>query len=141
MKKILLSRGVKPMRDGKRSAKDYPHWAELKGLLISNGYQVDEITEMPLDNLKEFIESADTVIAPDSFIQHFCWSIGKQAIVLWGVGDPAIFGHKENINLLKSRNNLREKQFNFWEGQEHKNEVFMTPTEIIKVVKKHFPTQ
>lgn len=90
---------------------------------------------MPLPELEAFIKGSFTVIATDSFIQHFCWSIGKKAIVLWGVGDPLIFGHKENVNLLKSRDNVRPNQFDTWEDVPYRPEVFVSPEEVLKHVR------
>lgn len=138
MSLILLSRGVRPLRNGNRSAKEYPYWDDLANLLIQNGYTVEEVKEMPLPELKTKIETSLTVIATDSFIQHFCWSIEKKAVVLWGVGDPNIFGHKENINLIKSRNNLRPDQFGMWEHVPYRNDVFVSPEIIVKAIQENF---
>jgi ADP-heptose:LPS heptosyltransferase len=138
MEKIIISRRVQNLINGNRSAKDYPYWEELVTLLKPE-YEIIEIDkEIPLPELEELIKSSLTVIAPDSFIQHFCWSIGKKAIVLWGVGDPSIFGHAENINLIKSRNNLRKDQFNFWWDVPYKPEVFVTPAFVVKTLKENF---
>lgn len=138
MSLILISKGVRPLRNGKRSAKEYPYWTELIALLIKEGYEIEEIKEMPLPELKAKIETGLTVIATDSFIQHFCWSVGKKSVVLWGVGDPNIFGHKENINLIKSRNNLRQDQFNFWEDVPYRPEVFVFPEVVVNSIKENF---
>lgn len=130
---ILIARGVRALRNGNRSAKDYAYWDELITLL-KDKYEVQELVEMPLDQLEALIKTSHIVIAADSFMQHFCWSIGKQAIVLWGISDPLIFGHKEHINLLKSRNNLRQDQFNTWEAVPHRPEVFTSPQEVLKSI-------
>lgn len=135
MKTILIARGVRPLRNGKRSAKDYPYWDELITLL-KDTYEVQEIKEMPLDELEVFLKSAASVICCDSFCQHFCWSIGKQAIVLWGKSDPEIFGHPEHINLLKSRANLRLDPFRWWEDVNYDASVFVSPGVIIKALEK-----
>src|SRR5690349_8577018 len=103
-KTILISRGVRPLRNGKTNAKTYPYFDELVSLL--GDYEIKEIETMPLEQLEPTIKSAETVICVDSFIQHFCWLIGKQAVVIWGKSDPLIFGHKENINILKDRKYL-----------------------------------
>jgi hypothetical protein len=59
------------------------------------------------------------------------WSLGKRGIVLWSVSDPNIYGHKENINLLKSRDCLSKEQFLWWEYVEHDPNKFVSPQEVI----------
>jgi hypothetical protein len=143
-KPILISRGVKKLRNNQRSAKDYPWWDEgpnkmagLIPMLRESGYEVKELdVEIKLPALKEMVEGCSTVICCDSFMQHFCWSIKKRAVVLWGVGDPFVFGHKEHLNLLKSRNNIRENQFEMWEGVKYNPDVFMTPDQVVAHIKK-----
>jgi hypothetical protein len=73
----------------------------------------------------------------DSFLQHFCWSIGVKAIVLWGTSDPLIFGHEENINVLKNRGYLRPNQFDMWEGDPYNPNAFVTPEEVLKIISEY----
>jgi hypothetical protein len=47
------------------------------------------------------------------------------------VSDPLIFGHPENINLLKDRNSLAANQFLWWENTEHNPNHFVKPEEIL----------
>lgn len=134
---VLIARGVRPLRNGNRSAKDYPFWNELIEKLKAY-YEVKEITEMPLDDLETFIKSSLTVICCDSFCQHFCWSIGKRALVLWGKSDPEIFGHPENINLLKDKKYLRPDPYRWWEDVPYQPEAFVSHDEVIKSLKVNF---
>ena len=134
MNNIIISRGVRPLRNGKISAKSYPYWDDLIALL--KDYCVLEINELPLIELEPTIRNSLVVICPDSFIQHYCWSINKQAIVLWGQSDPLIFGHKENINLLKDRKYLRPNQFELWEDVPYKTEAFVAPQDIYLATKR-----
>jgi ADP-heptose:LPS heptosyltransferase len=131
---VIVSRGVRPLRNGLRSAKDYPYWEELISLLSAN-FEVVEVVEEPLDKLEKMLKEAKYTVCCDSFLQHFCWSIGVQAIVLWGVGDPLIFGHAENINLIKDRANIRPNQFDMWEGHPYREDVFVSPEEVMKYIK------
>lgn len=131
---IVYSKGVRPLRNGNKSAKEYPFWDQLIKLLEQD-YEVKEVTKLPLDELATLLKSAKYVICCDSFLQHFCWDIGVRAIVLWGVGDPLIFGHPENINLLKSRNNLRPNQFDTWEGVACSSNIWVSPEDVIAAFK------
>jgi len=46
-----------------------------------------------------------------------------------------IFGHSENINLLKNRDVLVDNQFLWWEFVEHKDERFVTPDVVLEHIK------
>lgn len=127
---ILLHLKSKELRNGKENPKNYPYIDELKALLKD---EIVEITHpIPLKESIALIEKADNIICCDSYLQHLCWYVGKKAIVLWGQGDSKIFGHDENINLLKSRENLRKFQFRFWEQSDYREDVFVRPEEVIK---------
>ena len=73
-----------------------------------------------------------TPIGKSWFFQHLGWDEGKQGIVLWGPSDPLIFGHPENINLLKDRKYLVPNQFLIWEQQEYQSERFVKPNEVME---------
>lgn len=133
---VVYSRGVKPLRNGNRSAKDYLYWDVLLDVLRLK-YELVEVVNEPIDELEKLLKSADYVICVDSFLQHFCWSIGVKAIVLWGTSDPLIFGHEENINLLKNREYLRPNQFDTWEGDVYNPNAFVAPDEVIKTLQSY----
>ena len=162
---ILLHLEAKPLRTGAVNPKNYPYRQELIEQLIKEypprryfklkeyddylqttghsgvfGEAIIEIdTSIPLKRSIELIQEANKVICIDSYLQHLCWSVGKQAIVLWGQSDPKIFGHKENINLLKDRKYLRKQQHDIWEQTEFNQTVnnpdaFVEPDKIMEVV-------
>ena len=78
------------------------------------------------------LKECKTWIGVDSFFQHLAWSKNKKGIVLWSVSDPLIFGHPENINLLKNRYYLTKNQFLWWDFTEYNKEAFVLPEEVIK---------
>lgn len=139
------------MRNGQKHPKNYPHWNKVVELLeqrfpdititqigVTGEPRIDGVTNyyqnLALDKLKYLVESCDTWISVDSFFQHFCWDLGKPGVVIFAQSDPLIFGHPENINLLKSRAYLREKQFWMWEQAEFNLESFVDPLEVVKSV-------
>ena len=67
--------------------------------------------------------------------QHLAWSEGKQGIVLWSVSDPLIYGHPENINLLKNRSYLVQNQFLWWDSYEFNPDAFVKPKEVVHFLK------
>ncbi len=150
MKNIIISPYSRPMRNGKVNPKNYPYWGELVSLLKGEGFFVIQIgrsgekpiegvndirLDLTLDSLRELVATADTWISVDNFFQHFCSLIHKPGYVIFGPSDPNIFGHKENVNILKDRKYLREKQFDIWEVIECNNDIFFKPEEIIKIIR------
>mgnify|MGYP003453380307 FL=1 len=143
---ILISPFAKPLRNGGEHPKNYPYWTELLSKIKEPVIQVGMDGEqqlvpdfrkgMSLPELKKLVLECKAWISVDSFFQHFCWDIGKKGIVLFGTSDPFIFGHKENINLLKSRYYLRKNQFLYWENQEINKEAFVSPDVVISELVK-----
>jgi ADP-heptose:LPS heptosyltransferase len=139
---IIISPYSKQLRNGQNNPKNYPWWPELIKLIYEPIIQIgvegekqlveDFRQNLSLDELKNLVLQCRTWISVDSFFQHFAWDIGKYGIVLWGQSDPNIFGHPENINLLKDRKYLREKQFWLWEQCKYNVDAFVKPEEILK---------
>jgi len=139
---ILISPYSKPLQNGKRNPKNYPYWKELLSLISEEVVQVgvdgeEQITQqflknLPVARLRELIAECRIWIGCDSFFQHLAWDCGKPGVVLWSVSDPLIFGHPENINLLKSRNYLAQNQFLWWDFTEYNPDAFVKPEEVIK---------
>lgn len=139
---ILIHPFARPLRDGRKNPKDYPHWEQLIEQINEPIIQIgvagetqlveDFRTNLSLDELAVLVKECRTWIGVDSFFQHFCWDLDKPGIVLWGQSDPLIFGHPENANLLKSREYLREHQFWLWDQASHVPEAFVLPSEVLK---------
>lgn len=139
---ILIAPYSKPLRTGGNNPKNYPYWKELISQIQEEIIQIGTDGEeqlvpefrknLPLGDLRFLIGECRTWISVDSFFQHLAWDCGKKGIVLFGPSDPLIFGHPENINLLKDRSYLREKQFWWWEQCEYKEEAFVKPAEVLK---------
>jgi ADP-heptose:LPS heptosyltransferase len=142
---IILSPYAKTMRNGQQHPKNYPFWEEVISQINEHIIQVGIDGEVPLvddfkknlslDDLATLIKEAKTWMSVDSFFQHYCWSLGKPGVVLWGQSDPVIFGHPENVNLLKDRTYLREKQFWLWEQCSFREDAFVTPDEVVEALK------
>lgn len=145
---IILAPYARALRNGGNNPKNYPFWDRLVPMLkdvdsclIQVGPKteallpgINELQSLNVTELEALVRSCDTWISVDSFFQHFCWDLGKPGVVLWGQSDPLIFGHPENINLLKSRKHLREKQFWLWEQTPYVEEAFVDPIVVIEAV-------
>lgn len=143
---IIISPYAKFMRNGKQHPKNYPYWEEviskIKEPLIQVGVTgehqlVDDFRKnLPFNELSSLVDQCKTWLSVDSFFQHFCWDLGKPGVVVFGQSDPNIFGHPENINLLKDRKYLREKQFWIWEQAEYNQDAFVPPDTVLAALNK-----
>ena len=139
---IIISPYSKALRNGKVNPKNYPYWKELIKLIDEPIIQVgidgeeqlvpDFRKNLSLDELGNLVDQCRTWISCDSFFQHFAWDRKKYGIVLWSVSDPNIFGHPENINLIKDRKYLVQNQFLWWENTEHDPNKFVNPEDVLK---------
>lgn len=143
---IIIAPFAKQLMSGKRNPKNYPYWKELISLIDEPIVQVgiegeeqlvpDFRKNLPLTELRKLLGECRIWISCDSFFQHLGWIENKKGIVLWSVSDPLIYGHPENINLLKNRSYLAKNQFLWWEFTEHKNERFVEPKEVLEYLNK-----
>jgi ADP-heptose:LPS heptosyltransferase len=143
---IIISPYSKKLMSGKQNPKNYPYWEELISQVDEPIVQVgvegeqqlvpDFRKNLPLLELRKLIQECRIWISCDSFFQHLAWDEGKSGIVLWSVSDPLIYGHPENVNLLKDRSHLSENQFLWWEFVEHKNDRFVKPKEVLAYLNK-----
>lgn len=143
---IILSPYSRFMRNGQKHPKNYPFWPEVikqvKEPIIQIGVEgetqlVDDFRKnLSLKELEILVNECNTWLSCDSFFQHFCWSLNKPGITIFGQSDPNIFGHSENVNLLKDRKYLREKQFWIWEQAEYNEDAFVSPEVVIDALKK-----
>jgi ADP-heptose:LPS heptosyltransferase len=141
---IIISPYSKALKSGKENPKNYPYWEEvIKGIkepIVQIGIEgenqlVDDFRkDLSFDDLRALLKKCRTWISCDSFFQHLAWSEGKRGIVLFSRSDPKIFGHPENLNLLKSREFLTPYQFIWWEEQEYVADAFVEPNEVIKAL-------
>lgn len=149
--KIVVFPWAKKLRNGGNNPKNYPWWPELIEKLQSLGHEIIQVgvddeeqlvsdfrKNLSIADLSLLLQSADTWIGVDSFGQHLGWSLGIRGMAIFGQSDPLIFGHKENVNVLKSRDCLREKQFWWWEQIDYREDVFLPPDDIIKIFQENF---
>ncbi len=145
---ILLFPYAKKLPNGQQNPKDYPYWKELIILLqqadhslIQVGVKGEEqlVTDfrmnLSIPVLSDVIKQCDTWISVDSFGPHLAWSLNKPGIVIFSQSDPLIFGHVENINLLKDRKYLREKQFWLWSQAEYNSDAYVLPEEVFDQIR------
>ena len=125
---------------------------ELVALLVESNIKVIQIgsskdnkipgitdfrQNLKLSQIRELLKECDTWISVDSFLQHLNSNYErKQGVVIFSKSDPKIFGYSENINLLKHRKYLREKQFWLWEQEEYDKDAFVSAETVHATVLK-----
>lgn len=143
---ILISPWSRPTTEGKPSPKNYPFWPQAVKLLKDAGHEVAQVSPqgepdvqgasrvapLPYRRLSDYIRTCATWISVDNFWHHLAWSIGEPGVVIFGSSDPLIFGHEENINLLKDRRFLRVRQFGLWSQERAYPEMFVGPEVVAK---------
>lgn len=147
---ILISPYSRPLRNSKRNAKNYPWFEEVVDILKKQGEQVvqigakgeDKINGVDecifgasFDEIGELVERCSTWVSVDNFFHHFCFSVAKPGVVIFGPSDPNIYGHPQNVNLLKDRKYLRPDQFGFWESVEYSEDRFVDPETVTKAIR------
>ena len=132
-----------PSLNGQSSPKDYPHARQLAELLekdyelVQVGGNGDEQVakdfrpNLSFNDLGKLIDASQTGICVDSYLQHYYWYRDRKAIVLFGISDPLIFGHSENLNLLVDRGFLRPNQFDLYYLNQYNPEAFVSPEEVL----------
>ena len=89
---------------------------------------------LSLKELGNLIDECRTWVSVDSFFQHFAWDRGKYGVVVFGQSNPRIFGHPENVNLLKDEGFLMPDQFLFWHLVPYREDAFVEPEEAVRHV-------
>lgn len=149
--KIIIFPWAKALRNGQPNPKNYPQWPELIAKLQGLGHEIIQVgvegerqlvndfrKNLSVSELSELMKSADTWIGVDSFGQHLGWDLGIRGMAIFGQSDPLIFGHSENVNVLKSRDYLRDQQFWWWEQAECNDDAFLDPDSILKIFRENF---
>ena len=143
---ILLFPWASKTTEDKVSPKNYPYWAEVVSAFPGLVHQISCAGEhdvpgcykrsnnLRFKEIEELLKECDTYLTVDSFAAHLGWSVKKRGIVIFGISDPVIFGHAENINLLKSRKYLRERQFGLWSEEKPNTDAFINPEIVINAV-------
>ena len=149
--KIVIAPYSTRLFTGNPNPKNFPHWHQVVHQLNALGHEVIQlgipgeqriigasqfIINWPLKKLRDVILNADTWLSVDSFLPHFVWveKLNKRGVVVWSLSDPLIWGHPENINLLKSREYVRSLQYQDWLTPTYNADAFVAPEEVVNAV-------
>ncbi len=96
--------------------KDLPDWLrrQVRGRLRRRGFRLVEVDgaslrigrrRMRLPGIRVMAGVAARCVAMvtvDSFLGHLAVAVGTPAVVLFGPADPAVYGHRQNVNVRSS---------------------------------------
>jgi len=151
MSKIVLAPYSTRLSANRPNPKNYPDWPLVVCRLADSGHEVIQIGGLgeerivgvsqfiinwPLKKLRQVIEDADTWISVDSWLPHFVWAekLNKRGVCIFSLSDPLIWGHPENINLLRDRKYVREFQYQGWNEAIYNPEAFVSPEVVINAI-------
>ena len=146
--KILISPFSAKLPTGNPNPKNWPYFPQLVAELNAQGHTVVQIgvtgeervegvgmfiQGWPLEKLKDL--EWDTFVSVDNFWPHYCYTEKlRGGVVIFGQSDPVIFGHPQNINLLKSRDYLRPWQYAHWWDVPYNEDAFVSPETVMDAV-------
>lgn len=146
---ILIFPWARKTTDGKLSPKDYPCWPEVVGMLRARKLETHQISckgesdigcdrrsnDLSLSEIGDLLKSCSTWASVDSFLPHMAWTLKERGVVIFGPSDPEIFGHPENINILKDRRFLRSRQFGLWSQETPNPECFCGASAVMEAIR------
>lgn len=148
---IIISPWSRRLPEGGESPKNYPHWATVARSLAASGREILQISvsgeadvpgcharrdDLPLRAIEALVRASETWISVDNFLHHLAWAAGKRGVAIFGPSDPEIFGHPKNVNLLKDRRFLRQRQFGLWSQEAPLPEAFVGPEQVVVAVER-----
>lgn len=146
---IMIAPYSNKLSNGLENPKNFPYWQELMELIRSSGIYTIQVgvageniigdeTMFNSNNvaLLSRLKTIDTFISVDTFFPHFAAFYKKKGLVIFSQSDPLIFGHSLHVNILKSRQYLRENQFNLWTQATYDKEAFPLASQAFEELSK-----
>lgn len=149
-KTVIISPFSRNTPGGAQSPKNYPWWSSVVKGLQKKGIKVIQISAkgeckigadevyfgLTFMEIEEKLLAVDLFCSVDNFFPHFANNFNKRGVVIFSKSDPNLFGYKENTNLLKSKEYLRnpKEQYMFWEGVSYDKSSFVSPEEVVEAV-------
>ena len=148
-KTIVICPFSRILPNGKPNPKNYSYWADVvaalkpKYRLVQIGVEGEQdlgchefLKNRHLKEIRTLIEGCTSWISVETFLTHFAYLLNKPGVVIWNVGDPAIFGYKENINLFKNEKYFRANPFDILENRtdSYDPEGHIDPSKVIEAI-------
>ena len=148
---ILISPYSKKLSTGAENPKNYPWWSDVVSMLkraadaeiIQVGVKGEPeigahklFLNRPLSQLAGLVKDCRAWTSVDNFLPHFCnyHYPEKRGVVIYGPSDPDIFGYPHNMNLLKDRQYLRDRQFEKWTQCDYREDRFVAAKIVVKAI-------
>lgn len=151
MKQIIIFPYPADLPSGEVNPKTFPYWKQFVEIANKEGYeviQVSPLTALKIEGVKivtgflpseaiiNLVRKSEFYVTVDSFAQHLLNPF-ISGYVIWAFSDPAIFGYRNNVNIIKSDKYLRKEQFKNWESIPNYEEAYFKAEEVWDIIKKH----
>lgn len=153
MAKIILAPWSAKLPTGRTNPKNPPmeFWIRVVNKLNALSHEVIQlgvageeriegvsqfIQNWPFKKLRDVVSDCDLFLSVDTWLPHFVFAekLNKRGVVVFSLSSPEIWGHAENINLLKDRKYLRPRQFQTWFEVEYNEDAFVAPDTVVEAV-------
>jgi hypothetical protein len=119
-----------------KNPKDWPYFNDLIAALPQHEFYQIGSEELPLKGAKlmsldrkgviKLINECDTWISVDTWLQHVATlTCKKKGMVIFTRSDPKLFGHKENLNIYKSKMYFKDP-YSTWELSQRTEAAFVS---------------
>lgn len=147
MAKILIQPYAAMPKDATelgKNPKDWPYFDKLIEAMPQHEWLQIGFGNKPIKGAKEvvanrkgviaLIEECDTWISVDTWLQHVATlTCRKRGIVLFSRSEPKMFGHPQNINLLKSQMYV-QSPYAPWLAANYSAAAFVSVEKVIEAV-------
>lgn len=147
MAKILIQPYAAMPKDATelgKNPKDWPYFDKLIEAMPQHEWLQIGFGNKPIKGAKELvtnrkgvialIEECDTWISVDTWLQHVATlTCRKRGIVLFSKSEPNMFGHPQNINLLKSKMYV-QSPYAEWLAANYSAAAFVSVEKVIEAV-------
>ena len=147
MAKILIQPYAAIPHDAKelgKNPKDWPFFNELVESMPEHEWIQIGFGNKPIKGAREvvtnrngviaLIKECDTWICVDTWLQHLATlTCKKRGVVVFSRSEPKMFGHKENINLLKSQMYV-QSPYARWEAKNYTKAAFVSVEKVVNAL-------
>ena len=145
MAKILIQPYAAMPKDAKQfgeNPKDWPFFDKLIEALPQHEWVQIGFGDKPIKGAEqvvtnrqgviELIDKCDTWISVDTWLQHVATlTCKKRGIAIFSKSEPKMFGHPQNINLLKSQMYV-QNPYAMWEARYYSAAAFVCVEKVIE---------
>jgi hypothetical protein len=129
-----------------KNPKDWPYFNELVAAMPEHEFVQIGFGDKPIVGAEQFVgtrndilrllRDADTFVCVDTWLQHLATlHAAKRGVVIFTRSQPYMFGHRSNINLLKSYMYVLSPYIR-WDAIDYTSAAFIGVDKVIQAIKE-----